>query len=525
MRVIKGRKIMSDVNIKNQKPLKRAFKNVGWALSARLLTMLIKFFTVPIVLSCYGKVEYGLIVLASSLSGYMSIANLALPIGMIKHTAAWLGTGDFNKLEKASRSSFTFYGLIGFINASIFLVLAFWGVQFFNVPLDKEHTLKVVFIISAFGTLLTWPFSVVEQLLSGAEEIAWLEKINILQEILIIFITLIAIWLNLGIVYFYLLILTASNLSIPVNLWKWSKYVSLKKTFIPGWYWKEFKSVLSYGLGLLVIGLSMTSAMQLRPIILAANSGLGIAAATDYRVLFGITGIIVTFQGAISRSLLPVASKAFAVSDQQLIETIIFKGTKYIWAVLALMVFGLIMVSDRLLIVYVGYQYVGLAPWLSLWLLSFMFFYIAPVASVVMGSGKIRFLMISSPIAAVISITIAWFLSPKLGVGAVAISTLVYYSIAFLIYHVYYLPLILKISPLKLLSHSFIQPVIAGTLLIITGRWSATSLSPNNPYLWIVISGIVGSVVYVVYILLFSVSPAEIKKIFFNLRAKKIGLI
>ena len=503
------------------KPLKLVAKNLVWSIGARFMTMLIKFFTIPIILGYYGKVEYGLVVLAMSLSGYMSIANLALPTGMIRHTAVWLGTGQITSIEKASRSSFSFYGFIGFINAAIFIILAFWGLDFFKVPHDKVHDLKIIFIISAFGTFLTWPFSVVEQLLAGAQEIAWLEKVNIAKEFLVIVITLAAIWMNLAIVWFYLLILAGSKIIIPVNLWKWRKHIPLRRTFVPGWFWAEFKEVLTFGLGLLIIGISLTSIIQLRPIILSVNSMHGVASAAEYRVLFGITGILMAFQGAISRTLLPLSSNAVAVSDQKLIETIIFKGTKYLWTILALLIFGLIMVSDRLLTIYVGAEYAKLAPWLALWLLSFLNYYLGPVASVVMGSGKIKLLMITSPLSAAISITTAWFLTPKLGVGAVAISTLTYYGLVFFTYHVYFLPHVLKISPVKLLSHSFVQPLVAGILLVIAGRWSATVTAPDNPYLWLVISSLIGTIVYIGYILLFHIPLKEIKQIILKFKKER----
>ena len=505
-------------------PLKRAAGNTVWSMLVKLFTMIIKFFTVPIVLKHYGKVDYGLIILAISLSGYMSIVNLGLPTGMIKHTAAWLGTGQLNKLIKATRSSITFYCGVGLLNFLIFLFFAHYGLHIFNIPSDKSHEFQQIFIIAAFGTLFTWPFLVLNQLLSGAEELAWLSKIDIFQEIVCILVIFIAVWMDISITWYFLLYVIASTFTIPFKLLKWNSYVPVLQSIRPGWYWEEFKELLYFGLGLLVIGLAFSSSMQLRPIILAARASDGIAAVAEYQILLGIVGIVQIFQGIISSSLLPVASKTIARGDRKLLESIIYKVTKYVWTALALIIFAVMMVSDRMLTVYVGHQYANLAPWLAIWLSAFFFLYLTPITSVVMGTGNVNLLIFTSPIAALVSLSLAWALAPKFNIGAVAISTVAHYGIQFLVYHIYYLPRVLNISPIRMLTRYFLPPVVAGTIMVIVGRTMATALIAENPYLWILIALISGVSFYILYIFMFSIKPSELFDSYKKLRAKEVGI-
>ncbi|RLB94865.1 MAG: hypothetical protein DRH50_05795 [Deltaproteobacteria bacterium] len=515
---------MTDKTRKNIHPLNRAARNMAWLFLGKLFIALARFFSIPLILGHYGKVNYGLVILAMALSGYMNIANLALPTGMIKHAAAWLGTGRIDKLSNASRSSFVFYSGVGLLNFLVFVLLALFGLHLFNVPLDKLRDLQQIFIIAAIATLFTWPFSLVEQLLSGAEELSWLAKTEMLQEFARLSVIITAIWMDISIVWFFLLYVTASKFAIPLNLMKWRSYVPLLQSFKPGWYWKDFKEVLVFSIGLLVIALSVTSAMQLRPIVLAVRATDGVSTVAEYQIIFGITSILIVLNGVIRTSILPVASKVYANGDWKLIESILFKVTKYAWSFLALILFGTMMISDRLLTVYVGYQYADLAPWLIVWLSAFLFLYLGPAASVVMGTGKIKLLMLSSPTAAVISIALAWVLSPKLNVGAVAISTLAYYGFQFLIYHIYYLPRVLKASSIRMLRQSFLPPVIAGLLMVIAGRGLATVLFPKNPYFWILVASTTGLSVYVLYILLFSIRPPELIDVYGKIRLGKASI-
>jgi O-antigen/teichoic acid export membrane protein len=500
-------------------PLKLAASNTIWSLSGRATVMGIKFFSVPLLLNHYGKDNYGLIVLAISLSAYMSIASLALPTGIIRHAAGWLATGNLDNLKKASRSSITFYGFLGLLNCLVFILIAAYGLHWFKIPTEKIHDFQFMLYVAGFATLVTWPFSLLEQLLSGAEELAWLAKVNMTQEVIGFLILITAIWAALPITDYFLIYVLVPFISISLNVFRWKKYVPILNTIKPGWFWNEFKEVLSFGLGLFVIGLSMSLALQLRPIILGMRAVDGVGSVAEYQILNGVSGIVTIFYGVISSALLPLASKAIATNDENLVKTIIYTTTKYIWSFLAFILFGMIMISDHLLTIYVGTQYSGLSLWLNIWILAFLMLYLTPIAALVMGTGKIKMLIFSCPIGAIISIALLWLLSPKLNVGASAVSTVAYYLFSFMTYHVYYLPKVLKISPIEMLRKYFIPPVVGGIIMIILGRTMGTLFTINNPYLWLIIVATTGCFVYILFTLFFFISPHDFINIFRKFKA------
>ena len=477
---------------------KTAFSTL-WSVSAKITGGVIKLISIPLLLGFYGEVEYGLVVLAMSLSGYMSITALGLPTGLVRHASIWMARSEYSTIGRAAQSSFTFYGTVGILNAIVFISLAWLGIELFNVPEAEVSNLRWIFVTAGVFTLFTWPFSMVEQLLAADEQLSWLAKINVIQEVSKLLTILAAISAQLPIWVFFTLFMLASRISIPMNIKKWKNRYPAIRSFFPSWYWTEFKEVLSFSIGLFIIGASMASAIQLRPLILAARCVEGVSVAAEYQILFGISGVLVLLNGVLLSNLLPITSKAVAEKNVELLELIIYKVTRVAWVFMAGLIFGLITVSDRLLEVYVGTDYAILCPWLNLWLGGFMFLYLAPIAGVVMGTGRIRALVVSSPVAAVIALACTWILAPRIQVGAAAVGICAYYSIQFIVYHAYYLPRVLRVSPWRLLGRCFLPSVAGGLLMVFIARGVAWFFFPERAALWLCVAIPTGALVYLIW--------------------------
>src|SRR5690606_15714252 len=113
--------------------------------------------------------------------------------------------------------------------------------------------------------------------------------------------------------------------------------------------------------------------------------------------------------------LLPSASKAYAEGNHAKIERMVLEATRYISIFLCFVVFILILNSRSLLGMYMGPDYLYLAPWLNLWLLTVLLnMHNTPVASLVLSSGKTKVLIFSSAISCIISLPITIILAPTM---------------------------------------------------------------------------------------------------------------
>ena len=446
-----------------QNSFKKYAHNTLWVGIATIVRAIIGFISVPLILGYFSKEHYALIILATSLNVYLNIVNLGIPTGVVKHTAAWLGKGNMNELSQAARSSFLFYMVVGFINFLVLLFLGVYSDKFFNINVSLYPDFFSIILITAISILIFWPFSIFNQLLQGAEEIAWLNRINIMSDLLRLSIIMLTIKFRLNIVIFYLLITLTQGLPIPFKMMKWGKYLSIRQTMLPGWYWKTYKKVLLFSLGLFIIGAANVSLIELRPIILANRADL--IAVTEYKILFTITNFVFIISTLSQSSLLPLISRADALGDDKTINAVIFKVTKYSWTLVAPLIFGIAITSKQILSIYVGEEYIHLWPWLVIWVNSLFQIYLGTVSSVFIGRGKIRFLIYAIPVNVVLSLITVWYLAPILNVGAVAVGHFVFSICQIIIYHGYFLPKVLLISPKKMVFECFVPPFIASFIM------------------------------------------------------------
>jgi len=86
----------------------------------------------------------------------------------------------------------------------------------------------------------------------------------------------------------------------------------------------------------------------------------------------------------------------------------------------------------------------------------------APIASLVLASGKTRFLVYSSAVSCTLSLPITAILASRYNVGAAVIGYLVYVSLQIGFYNFYYTPKVLKLNSFKIFSTSFLPVALVG---------------------------------------------------------------
>ena len=491
---------------------KRLFNNTIWVVISRIVNSVIGFVSIPLILTYFTNEQYGLIILATSLNIYLTILNLGMPTGIVKHAAAWLAQNEKSQLSRASRSSFLFYLIIGLLNGFVLIYLSFYGFEFFNIDSNLIPEYRTILLITAGNAIIVWPFSIFDQLLQGAEEIAWLQYTQIIKSLLRLTFILVSIYFKISIVIFYLLIVSVPLIVLPLKVYKWRKYLSLRDTILPAWYWVTFKKIIAFSIGLFILGIANTSLIQLRPIIIANRVNL--FAVTDYKILFTITNFIFILSTISQSALLPVISKAYSLGDEKTISQISFKITKYSWAVIAPVIFGIAISSQQILILYVGEQYAHLWPWLTIWALAMFQTYLGTVSSVFIGKGKIKFLVYFIPINALVSLVVLWILAPKYGVGAVAISHFVYTFLQTILFHLFFLPKVLHLSSLSIIKESFIPPFLSALIMaVVTLVLFNYLIQFENVLLQFVLKVIFAIFIYLLVVPILIIKPKEFVKL------------
>ncbi|AWW29638.1 hypothetical protein DN752_05605 [Echinicola strongylocentroti] len=504
-----------------QSSVKKIFSGSVWGIAAKVIDAVAKFVTIPLLVGYYGKADYGLIALAFSLNAYLRLMDLGMNIGSVRYFAMWEAKSQYKKIATASRSSMVFYGVIGLVNALIFVLMADYGSEFFNISADQAPTYRVMMYILAASTVFNWLSNVVLQLLSAKDELGYVNRITVISSLLNFIIALAAIHFEWPLTVYFLFYTLSLLVVIPFNVYRLKVYpIALKELLTPHWDKKAFRQILGYSMAIFAMGLFQFSAKELRPLLLAKFAS-SIDVLTDYRVIQTIANLVMSFGSIFLQVLLPSASKAHAENDHRKMEKMVFEATRYISIFLTLVVFALILNTDNLLVLYMGESYLDLNIWLVIWLLTVLLsMHNTPVASLVLSSGKTKALVFSAALGCVISLPITVVFAEKMGVGAAVIGYLVYMLIQMAFFYFHYIPKVLHLNSTKIFFGAFCPSLLGAVIALLLAHYTSSLLSMASPYFEVALQTVVFFVAFVAYQWAFVIKRSDIEYLKTNLLNK-----
>lgn len=487
-------------------------KSFIWGTISKIISAVIQFISVPLLLSNFGQVDFGLIVLATSINAYMQLLDMGVGTGAVKYFSEWIGANDYKRLDSVARTSISFYGIVGLINALVLIVIAYWGLSMFSLERDQIPVMRTMFLILAFFSVINWSSSVFNQLLIANEQMFLVQKVNIVRSFLGFAVVGITLWLNWTITY-YFFAYTLANTLVLLPFYLLSKKHKLIHSFAPASDWKNFGVIFKYSMAIIIMGLFQMSAVQLRPIILSIYSTEGIRIVTDYRILETITLFVISIGGSFTSIFMPKTTKLLIENNKDNISNFIYSATKYTSIIVVSLCIPIILNSRELLFFYVGKDFIDLSVWLDLWIFIIIFgLHNSPVASLVLSTGKTKMLVFSSAIACIISLIINAVLTPRFGVGAAVIGYVVYIVIQMSFYYFYFNNHVLGLKSMKIFK-SFIVPTVIGFLS--AGIVLYLGIRLNNPIFQIFVKTMLWFIFYGGLLFVFRVVTLNNIKILF----------
>lgn len=435
---------------------------VAWTTIVNIINGVYGFISVPILIAYFGKSDYGLIGLAMSVNLYLRLIDLGFSSTNVRFFSNWLAKQDFQNVNRLFKTSLSFYGTLGLLNAIILLVISLFSDSIFNVSPEQDKIVKNLFYILSISAFISWYTSCFDQLIKANELVGWTQKMTLLPKLLQITILVLTVTIGFSIEWYYALTTFSMFFILPFMIRKINllcPYVS----FLPSFDKKIFKEVLPYSLNIFSFGLFQFSVVNLRPVFLGIQSTPD--SITDYRILDGIIRIVMMLGGTFMGVFLPSASKVVAMHNKAAQDQIAYQGTKFISIAICFFCFGMMSVSSEILMVYVGKDYLYLTFWLDLWLLATLATHNQAISSLILAGSDIRAITYSTMSASIIGLLLTWFLIPRYDVGATVIGYCVYCLIQILFYYLYYWPKRMKLNSLQIFFNSFFPFVLVGCVL------------------------------------------------------------
>lgn len=429
-----------------------------WSTLSKVLTSIIGFFTVPLLLSVYGKADYGIIAIATSCNGYMHLLDLGINNGTVKYYSQWKAEGKVGLVYSVAKTNITFYILISIINILGLVSLGIWGEPLFSISHEQFLTLRTCLFIIALFAMFSWVTTVFNQLLIANRQIAFTMRWQCVQSILKGLLVVAALILDIPMeLYFFFLTMLISLLIFPY-LHK-CKHDGLIDKVKLGWDWHNFGTVLAFSLSLFMLGLFQTTATQSRPILLSMFAVNGAETVTEFRIIEVVPQLIIMIGGVASAIFLPKTSEMVATGRKEEIKSFAYKWTLLTSILSCVLCFPFMLCAKEVLCAYVGAEYTQLSTWMVLWCVTVLIqIHTTPGNSLVLAYGKTKSLVVTSACSCILSMAVNIVLCPKYGVGSAVIGYFIYVVIVIGYYYVSYYKKLLHLNRYKMFG-SFLRPV------------------------------------------------------------------
>lgn len=463
---------------------------VVWSTIVNIVNAVYGFIAVPILISHFGKAEYGLIGLAMSVNVYMNLMDMGFNSTNVRFYSTWLAEKKHDRLKKGFQTSLSFYGIIGLLNALMMILVALFASTIFNVTQQQNVILQHLMYILAATAFCHWVSSCFDQLIKATENIAWLQKITLVTKILMIIVLASTVVFSLSIELYFALTMLAQLAIVPMSINK-IKELTPFLSFIPKWDSQSFKEMLPYCMNIFSFSLFQFSFYNLRPVFLGIQGT--IESVADFRILNGIIGIVTMLGGAFTGILLPSSSKAVANHNEEAYFRMAYDGTKYISILCCFFCFGMMSVGAEVIIIYVGESYLYLIPWFNVWLLCTLGTHNQAISSLILAGSDIRAISYSSIVASVLGLLVAWFTVPNYNIGGVCIAFVVYTIVQLVFYYCYYWPKKMGINSVRVFCRSFLPFLILGSIIYILTLYMP---SLGNVFIDFLVKGLTFTLIY-----------------------------
>jgi O-antigen/teichoic acid export membrane protein len=410
--------------------------------SAKAITIITSFITVPLTLNYLGTERYGLWMTISSVISMMVFSDFGIGNGLMNAVAEAYGKDDKEALKRHIANAAVILGSIATVIVVLFLStysLVEWGI-FFNVksPLaiqESGSALGVFVCCFALGL----PAGIVQRVQMGLQQGFASSLWQAGGSILGLLLTLLVIYLKAGLPWLVLALGSAPIVALALNGIVFFFYQ--RRDLIPNILQISkpgMKQILNRGLLFFVLQLAVAVAYASDNIIIARN--LGAAFVSQYSVVSKLFEGLLTIQGLMIMPLWPAYGEAKARNDNAWIKKTLSISVTITLSVIIPTALILVLFNRNIFDLWIGPDHIvslSLVTWYGVWFIVkgvgatySMFFN---------GMHILRFQVVLVTIFMVISILAKLYFINRLGLPGLLIGLIISYLLSNLIPSIFFI--------------------------------------------------------------------------------------
>jgi len=306
-------------------------RNIRFTILNRVASVAITFFLFPYIVRESGQEVYGVFLLVTTVTGYFGLLDLGVMSAVTKYVSEYNGKKDPAAVNRIVSASLSFYVLVGLVGALCLLGCSIYFDRFFRIDPRNVSLVRQLFIVAAASSLLTWPLSIFRGTVQGLNRYDVEAVVNIVVLCLNALGAVIVFGTGRGIVLYFTL-LQFLNIAGCIVFYIVSRRIGRVRVSFPYLETETFKFIFGFSSFVFLSSLGNLFLFQAHNFIIGYFVSL--SAVTVYAVAYNIQNYFRTINSAIGGPPWTVASEMEGRRDYEGQRTLLFKGTKYMSAIM-----------------------------------------------------------------------------------------------------------------------------------------------------------------------------------------------
>ena len=475
--------------------------------SVTLLQLVASFLFMPLLIRDFGLANYGIFLVASSVSVYLGLFDFGVSPTVTKYAAQHKARGESDELGRLVSSAVAYYTAIGVVVAVLLLLFSRYGIWIFNLGTVDAALVELLFAISAVVALFAWPLSVGTSLLTGLQRYDLSSKVGIWIVVGNVGVTAAVVYAHEGPAILLAglgIVGIVGSAAACVLAFRELGEVKLSVRLVNR---KTLGVILGFSWILFVIQIAtLAGDQQTDRLVLAVFSGA--AAVGVYEAAAKLSGLVSLLAGLPIAALMPAASQLDAQARIATLRELYLRGTKYTAAFILPITVGLIVLAQPLLLRWLGPQFAANSLSAQVFLLVWLVFPNLAVAfTIFVGTGRLRFLLAFTSVHAVLNLALTLLLVRPLGVLGVVLGTVITEFVMFPV-GMWYALRVLEVGPAE-----YVRRVVLPTypLLLVTAlvAWGSVAAGLTNTLAGVAAAGLVSVGAYWLGVYFLGMTGAE----------------
>jgi O-antigen/teichoic acid export membrane protein len=393
------------------------------------VTIALGIFLMPFTMSHLGKAEYGLWMLAASMTAYLQLLDLGYGSGLVRQITQADARNAEDEMNVVLSTFIVVYGAIGILALAVVGILAVVVIpRFPNLSAADVRTAQWVLAILGFRIALAFPLSVFGAVTTARQRFALTGRIAIALTLLQGAGTYFVLRAGYG-----LIPLVATTTAI--GLAGYVAYAAAARATFPGmrlsvsrFSLQQVREVTSFSFYLFLISIAIHAGTSVDNLIIGAY--LGTSAIAVYTVALRLTEYQRQLCGQFSGFLFPLVVRFDADRDLHSLRTTLIDGTRIALGLACCVALGLLAFGREVIALWMGPGFAGSTlPLYVLALASVVMVAQGPSGTILLATGRHRLVAGASVLEILLNVVFSVALVSGFGLTGVAIGTFLPYAI------------------------------------------------------------------------------------------------